>query len=500
MVEEKRMSLKMLRREPGRLSVSAKKFGFGIRHVQMICMSFCMIALFIARSSLGVAILAMTDVTRRNDSNVEIYEWDKKTQGLILSSFFWGYMTMQIPAGLLAKRYGGKVILLVALLANGTISMILPIVASVGGWSMVCLCRVLMGLTQACLFPASHTLLGRWLPANERTTLTGIVYGGSQVGTIIAMPVSGILAETAMGWKLIFYSIAGLMFLTAAIWFWFSASSPEEHPMISEEEKYYIEMGLNMTTGQTKVNRPTPWREMFKTGPLWAIVVSHVGAATAFVLFFVDTPTYLERAMHISLRNSALLSALPYFGMWVGSVVSSTVCEKIYNRGLLSVTSCRKIFNSLAMFGAGAGLILLAYLGPDHKNIAIATLIGVLTMCGFTSAGFMVNHLDLSPHFAGVMLSLTNFAGSIGAVLTPVATSLILRNDSSDMSRWRIVFLMTAGLCVGSNIVYVIFGSAERQPWDNPDYKDRRKADPEEVRPVMTMNTKEDEKKKEAQA
>ncbi|KOB52025.1 Sodium-dependent phosphate transporter, partial [Operophtera brumata] len=154
-----------------------------------------------------------------------IYEWDKKTQGLILSSFFWGYMAMQIPAGLLAKKYGGKLILLVALLTSG------------GGWPCVCVCRVVMGLTQACLFPASHTLLGRWLPASERTALTGLVYGGSHIGTIISMPVSGVLAETALGWKTIFYSISGLMFLTAALWYWFAASSPAEHRMMSVQER-----------------------------------------------------------------------------------------------------------------------------------------------------------------------------------------------------------------------------------------------------------------------
>ncbi|XP_014675137.1 PREDICTED: putative inorganic phosphate cotransporter isoform X2 [Priapulus caudatus] len=32
--------------------------------------------------------------------------WDKRTQGLILSSFFWGYLCTQIPGGLLAKKYG----------------------------------------------------------------------------------------------------------------------------------------------------------------------------------------------------------------------------------------------------------------------------------------------------------------------------------------------------------------------------------------------------------
>ncbi|KAJ0176876.1 hypothetical protein K1T71_008055 [Dendrolimus kikuchii] len=483
---------KFYAKEMGRESVSSKHFGFGVRHVQMLCMCFCMIALFVARSSLGVAILAMTDTTRRNDSNVEIYEWDKKTQGLILSSFFWGYMTMQIPAGILAKKYGGKPILLVALLTNAMLCVLLPTVAHFGGWIMVCVCRVLMGLTQACLFPASHTLLGRWLPINERTTFTGVVYSGSTIGTIIAMPVSGLLAETVLGWKLIFYSISALMFATAALWYWFAASSPTEHYLMSEDEKFYIEMGL-YSNGGGEVKRPIPWKEIFKTMPVWAIVSAHVGSAVSFTLFFVDLPTYLERAMQISLKNSAILSALPFVGMWLGSVSSATICEKIYNRGLLSVTACRKIFTSIAMFGSGAGMILLAFLGPDHKNIAIVTLVAVLSLSGFTSAGFMVNHLDLSPHFAGVLLSLTNFAGSVGSVLMPVATSLILKNDPSDISRWRMVFLLTSALVITTNIVYVIFGSSKRKDWDDSDFKDRRKSNLDEILSLKASMEKEEE-------
>lgn len=58
------------------------------------------------------------------------------------------------------------------------------------------------------------------------------------------MPVSGILAETAIGWKLIFYSISGLTLITAAVWYFAAASSPEEHRLMGNEEQKYIEKGL----------------------------------------------------------------------------------------------------------------------------------------------------------------------------------------------------------------------------------------------------------------
>ncbi|XP_073955797.1 putative inorganic phosphate cotransporter isoform X2 [Choristoneura fumiferana] len=409
----------------GSVGVAIEHYGIGVRHIQMGSMCVCMIALFIARGSMAVAVLAMTDESRRNDTSIKIYNWDKETQGLILSSFFWGYIIMQIPSGLLSKRFGGKPILLVSLLANGLINLMIPTLAELGGWRLMCAARVCMGLTQACLYPASHTLIGRWLPAHERTTYTGIVYGGSMIGTVVAMPVSGILAETAIGWKLIFYSISVLALVTAAVWYLAAASSPEEHRLMGDEEQKYIEKGLKSAN-----------------------------------------------------IKSASLSALPYIGMWAGGVAATTICEKIYNGNILSVNTCRKVFNSISFFGMAAGLIVLSFLGPENKVAAIVTLVTALTLSGFNAAGFMMSHLDLSPNFAGVLLSITNFLACSGSILTPIFTGLILNNDPTDVSRWRIVFLSTAALSVITNTVYVIFFSSQRQPWDNPDY---RRDDPEET-------------------
>ncbi|KAI8436412.1 hypothetical protein MSG28_010008 [Choristoneura fumiferana] len=459
----------------GSVGVAIEHYGIGVRHIQMGSMCVCMIALFIARGSMAVAVLAMTDESRRNDTSIKIYNWDKETQGLILSSFFWGYIIMQIPSGLLSKRFGGKPILLVSLLANGLINLMIPTLAELGGWRLMCAARVCMGLTQACLYPASHTLIGRWLPAHERTTYTGIVYGGSMIGTVVAMPVSGILAETAIGWKLIFYSISVLALVTAAVWYLAAASSPEEHRLMGDEEQKYIEKGLK--SANIKV-LPTPWREIIHSKEMRVLVITHIGSSVIFGLFFVDMPTYLERGLQISLKTSASLSALPYIGMWAGGVAATTICEKIYNGNILSVNTCRKVFNSISFFGMAAGLIVLSFLGPENKVAAIVTLVTALTLSGFNAAGFMMSHLDLSPNFAGVLLSITNFLACSGSILTPIFTGLILNNDPTDVSRWRIVFLSTAALSVITNTVYVIFFSSQRQPWDNPDY---RRDDPEET-------------------
>ncbi|XP_041979105.1 putative inorganic phosphate cotransporter [Aricia agestis] len=469
-------------------NVPEKKFGYGVRHIQVVCMCLTMLALFLARSSMAVAVLAMTD-TGRNDTGVTVYEWDKQTQGYILSSFFWGYVAMQLPAGMLSKRYGGKPVMLVALLINSAICGLLPSLVAVGGWPVVCACRVVMGLTQACTFPATHTLLGGWLPAHERTSISGVIYAGGHLGVIIAMPVSGLLAETALGWRSIFYAVSAITGGVAALWYCFAASSPREHRLMTEEERSYIERDLHISE---KGSAHIPWRRILSTRSLWAVVVTHIGGSCSYILFFVDMPTYLERGLQISLKNSAFLSALPYIGMMTGGLVSSNVSELLLNRGYLSLSLSRKIFNSIGYIGMALGLVALSFIGPAQREWAVLTLVAALTFNGFYTSGFMMVYLDMSPNYAGVMLSLTNFVSNIGSILTPILTSLILNNDPTNMAGWRVVFLLMAGLCVITNFAFVLFVKTHRREWDDPKYLDKRRSDPEEMKPALSA-TKEEE-------
>lgn len=76
------------------------------------------------------------------------FDWDEETQGVVLSSFFWGYVLTQVPGGLLAERWGGKYTLGCAVLVPALCSLLTPLAARRGGaWGLVVL-RVLMGLGQ----------------------------------------------------------------------------------------------------------------------------------------------------------------------------------------------------------------------------------------------------------------------------------------------------------------------------------------------------------------
>jgi ACS family sodium-dependent inorganic phosphate cotransporter len=57
------------------------------------------------------------------------------------------------------------------------------------------------------------------------------------VGTVIALPISGLLAEN-FGWEWIFYVFGCIGLLWCAAWWWIVHDSPEEDRHISDQVKF----------------------------------------------------------------------------------------------------------------------------------------------------------------------------------------------------------------------------------------------------------------------
>ena len=82
--------------------LNATRDGFWQTRYSIIAMCFAAtFVCYIDRVNISVAIIPMADD----------YGWNLETQGYILSSFYIGYLLMQIGGGRLADTFGGKVVL-----------------------------------------------------------------------------------------------------------------------------------------------------------------------------------------------------------------------------------------------------------------------------------------------------------------------------------------------------------------------------------------------------
>ena len=84
------------------------------------------------------------------------FAWESSTQGLILGSFFYGYIVTQIPGGWLATKYGGKRVFLVGISATAILTVLTPVLTKAGTGYLITT-RILEGLFEVChIYQLAH--------------------------------------------------------------------------------------------------------------------------------------------------------------------------------------------------------------------------------------------------------------------------------------------------------------------------------------------------------
>ena len=77
---------------------------------------------------------------------------------------------------------------------------------------------------------------------------------------------------------------------------------------------------------------------------------------------------------------------------------------------------------------------------------------------------FKVFPYCISKLLAGLAFSLANTFGNIPGFVAPVVVGSLL-TDYSDVTQWRAVFWISAGVHVLGSLAYLLWGSDKLQPW-----------------------------------
>lgn len=76
-------------------------------------------------------------------------------------------------------------------------------------------------------------------------------------------------------------------------------------------------------------------------------------------------------------------------------------------------------------------LIALGYVRSDQDTLAIAILIFTVSISSASHVGFLVNHIDLSPNYAGIIMGICNTFANGMALIAPLLVGAIVTNSVS---------------------------------------------------------------------
>ena len=129
-----------------------------------------------------------------------------------------------------------------------------------------------------------------------------------------------------------------------------------------------------------------------------------------------------------------------------------------------TTTQVRKLFNC-GGFGMEA-LFLIIMANTSSNFVAMGCLILAVGFSGFAISGFNVNHLDIAPRYASILMGISNGFGTLAGMFCPIVTEKFTYNKSSE--EWSNVFELAGTIHLCGVIFYGIFASGELQAWGEP--------------------------------
>ncbi|XP_067011646.2 sialin isoform X2 [Anabrus simplex] len=416
---------------------------------------------FALRVNVSVGIVAMTSSTWRileNGTKLEEpaeFDWDTKQQGLILGSYYYGYITTQLLGGWLAARIGGNRLFGIGIAVTSLFTLLTPLLARVSIYWFIAI-RVIEGIFEGVSFPSMHDVWAHWAPPLERSRLASFAYSGCYLGTVIVMPLSGVLAHN-IGWPAVFYVFGVVGLLWFAAWWVLVKRGPQYDRCIDARELKYIQDSL----GTSQENIVHPWKKFFTSGSVWAAIVANVSENWGFLTLITQLPLFMKDVLQFDVQEAGFLSALPYLAVAITLQVAGVLADWILSRKMLSITNVRKIFICGAFICQCTFMLLAAFLLTPSGAITCLTL--AVGLGAFATSGFFVNYLDIAPQHASVLLGIGNTFGSLPGIISPTITGFIVQNKMAH--EWQIIFYIASAIYLAGALFYGLFGSGEVQSW-----------------------------------
>lgn len=383
---------------------------------------------------------------------------DELHKGAALSAFYFGYAGAQIPGGAAAARFGGFNMLRIACIVWSSSSLIMPLVMETV--MLTCIVRTITGLAQGLVIPAVHTILAQEIQPNQLSKAVSFAISGMYMGSTLALMGLPSAAEY-LGPTRILGSLSLLPMLSFFCLWMTSKSHAATIGGVRNAGNNISMDGVRLEHGEKKVGKP--WGMMFTSLPVWCIVANSFTFHYALYTIMNWLPTYFDELIRRPLSSLGYMRIMPYLLMFFSSNAAGVLGDHFIQRDC-GIAPTRKLINSLGFCGACLALPCIAMVPEGNVSAAGFVLSISLAFLGFARGGFSVNHMDIAPEHAGLVIGLVNTAGTMAGVMGVTATGAILKlhGGAGERLGWMIAMSFTSVLCVLGTVFFACSARGHR--------------------------------------
>jgi MFS family permease len=332
--------------------------------------------------------------------------------GNLSGFYFYAYVAMQIPTGVLVDSWGGR-----KLLIWGSISAAFGtfLFASTGNFALACLGRAIVGGATAVGWVVLLKLATHWFDGRNFAMLSGLGLFFGNVGALVAQVPLRLLIDR-FGWRPVVLGSSGIILGIGLLAFFFIKNDPSDDGMLSYapptlQRRDHTKF-LDLLSGFTRIfTYRNTWLVFFSQGAM-------VGAMLAFTGLW-GAP-FLKVRFGMRSTTAASVCSVMILCWAVASPICGALSDRIGRRKPIHLAGC---------FIATIGWAVLFYVNVLPLGVFVGVAALTSFACGAGVVGFAYTKESVPVRYLGTISGATNIGNMVGPMLLQPGIGWILDKE-----------------------------------------------------------------------
>ncbi len=388
-----------------------------------------------------IAFIDRTNISLALPSMSRELHIDPAQAGSVAGIFFWGYLVLQIPGGHLAHRWSPKGLISILLVAWGICAVGCGLVRT---WHELWVMRLLLGVSEGGVYPATLILLANWFPRAERARANAFWMVCLPLAVVVSSPLSGWILDR-WNWRVMLIAEGALPFLWLSVWMAFIDDHPHQAGWISAEERDYLESTLHGEKAELEPADRLPYLGALLRPQVFELMSIYFLFISAQLGYLFWLPSALQSAKKFSNLVVGILFTLPFIVGAISMVVNSQHSDKSRER-------CGHVATAL---GLGGLFLLAGVLTSNYWPLLAFVFLCLAAIGAYAPLGpfWAIPTETLPRHVVGSVMGLVNAIGNLGGYFGPLLVGYL---DKRTGNFYYGFALLGVGQLIGSALPFLL--------------------------------------------